>query len=261
MTSAARIRKDRAAPVQRKSIRFPARSFLAFALAPEAPLDEWLQALDGWTENSPGFFAGRPVVLDLATLKPEPEAIRSLVEELGKRGIRVYAIEGVAAEALTPDMPPLLTGAKPGAIDAMHDAPAEHDDPSEDEPRQADNDVAPAAAVIPAPASTTLIVNRPIRSGQSICHLAGDVIVMGSVGSGSEIMAGGSVHVYGTLRGRVFAGATGDGSARIFSLKNEAELLAIDGWYRTAEEMDQSGRGKSVQVFLEGGTIWVTPLG
>ena len=260
MTSAARIRKDRAAPVQKKSIRFPARSFLAFALAPEAPLDEWLQALDGWTENSPGFFAGRPVVLDLSTLKPEAETIRSLVEELGKRGIRVYAIEGVAAEALTPDLPPLLAGAKPGTIDATPATSEEQEpQPADEEPRHADNDAVPA--VLPAVTSTTLIVNRPIRSGQSICHLQGDVIVLGSVGSGSEIMAGGSVHVYGTLRGRVFAGATGDGTARIFCLKNEAELLAIDGWYRTADDMEQSARGKSVQVFLESGTIWVTALG
>jgi septum site-determining protein MinC len=261
LTSAARIRKDRAAPVQKKSIRFPARSFLAFALAPEAPLEEWLQALDSWTENSPGFFAGRPVVLDLATLKPEAEAIKTLVEELGKRGIRVYAIEGVAAEALTPDLPPLLAGAKPGTIEATRDEPAAAEPHSdEEEPRHADNDVAPPA-VLPLPASTTLILNRPVRSGQSICHLTGDVIVMGSVGSGAEIMAGGSVHVYGTLRGRVFAGATGDGNARIFCLRNEAELLAVDGWYRTAEEMEHMERGKSAQVFLEGGTIWVTSLG
>jgi len=244
LTSAARIRKDRAAPVQKKSIRFPARSFLAFALSPGAPLDEWLKALDGWTENSPGFFAGRPVVLDLAELKPEPETIRSLVDLLGERGIRVYAIEGVAAEQLTPDMPPLLTGAKPGAIDVSTVEPA---------------DEAPVPPEEPA-ALTTLLVNQPVRSGQSIFHPKGDVIVMGSVGSGSEIMAGGSVHVYGALRGRVFAGATGDGNARIFCLKNEAELLAIDGWYRTAEDMDQSSRGGPVQVFLDNGVIWVTPL-
>ena len=150
MTSAARIRKDRAAPVQKKSIRFPARSFLAFALSPEAPLDEWLKALDGWTENSPGFFAGRPVVLDLAELKPEPETIRSLVDLLGERGIRVYAIEGVAAEQLTPDMPPLLTGAKPGAIDVSTVEPA---------------DEAPVPPEEPA-ALTTLLVNQPVRSGQ-----------------------------------------------------------------------------------------------
>jgi septum site-determining protein MinC len=247
LTSAARIRKDRAAPVQKKSIRFPARSFLAFALAPEAPLAEWLQALDHWTENSPGFFAGRPVVLDLSALKPEPEEIRSLVAELGNRGIRVYAIEGAGSE-LADDLPPLLTGAKPGTIDA-----------TPEEPRQAANDAAPAP--LPAPSSTTLIINQPVRSGQSIFHPQGDVIVMGSVGSGSEIMAGGSVHVYGTLRGRVFAGATGDSTARIFCLKNQAELLAVDGWYRTAEDMEPSTRGRAAQVFLDNGVIWVTALG
>ena len=50
--------------VQKKSIRFRARSLVAFTLAPEAPLEEWLQRLDGWTQNSPGFFKGRPVLLD-----------------------------------------------------------------------------------------------------------------------------------------------------------------------------------------------------
>ena len=54
-----------AAPVETKSIRFRARSFVAFTLTPEAPLDVWLESLDRWIGNSPGYFAGRPVVLDL----------------------------------------------------------------------------------------------------------------------------------------------------------------------------------------------------
>ncbi|WP_204351489.1 hypothetical protein, partial [Serratia marcescens] len=70
MTTIAPAQTTSVPPVQRKSIRFPARSFMAFALAPEAPLQEGLEALDRWTENSPGFFAGRPVVLDLKILKP-----------------------------------------------------------------------------------------------------------------------------------------------------------------------------------------------
>ena len=61
---------------KKKSIRFRARSFVAFALAPEAPLTEWLQRLDSWTENSPGFFAGRPVLLDLNVLKPDASETR-----------------------------------------------------------------------------------------------------------------------------------------------------------------------------------------
>ena len=75
MNSVAPVQTDSATQVERKSIRFPARSFLAFALAPEAPLAEWLECLDRWTENSPGFFAGRPVVLDLNVLQPLARAI------------------------------------------------------------------------------------------------------------------------------------------------------------------------------------------
>ena len=76
-----------------------------------------------------------------------------------------------------------------------------------------------------------------MRSGQSVIFPEGDVTVLGSVGSGAEIVAGGSIHIYGTLRGRAIAGATGNARARIFCRKLEAELLAIDGLYKTADDM------------------------
>ena len=82
-----------AAPLEAKSIRFRARSFVAFTLTPEAPLDVWLESLDRWIGNSPGYFAGRPVVLDLNVLKPDVVAIEALIGVLGQRGIRVYAME------------------------------------------------------------------------------------------------------------------------------------------------------------------------
>ena len=106
-----------------------------------------------------------------------------------------------------------------------------------------------------------LMIKAPIRSGQSVFHPHGDVIVLGSVASGSEIVAGGSIHVYGTLRGRAIAGSEGNISARIFCRKNEAELLAIDGWYTTAEEMEGVSRGKAVQAFLDNDALCVVPLG
>ena len=84
--------------------------------------------------------------------------------------------------------------------------------------------------------------------------------MLGSVGSGSEIVAGGSVHIYGTLRGRAFAGATGNTDARIFCRRNEAELLAVDGWYLTAEDMETSARSRAIQVFLDNGAIQVAAL-
>lgn len=232
--------------VQKKSIRFRARSFVAFALSPEAPLEEWLRGLDRWTENSPGFFAGRPVVLDLNTLRLAPGEIGGLVAQLAARGIRVYAIEAAEIDTLGPDLPPLLKGSKSTVIDEVQAFEAQRA-PRSGSPEE-------------KPEPTSLIVESSIRSGQSVFHPHGDVIVLGSVGSGSEIIASGSIHIYGTLRGRAFAGASGNARARIFCRRNEAELLAIDGWYRTADDMEPSTRGKPVQSFLENGVIWVTAL-
>jgi septum site-determining protein MinC len=174
-------------------------------------------------------------------LRPKPGEIKGLVSQLADRGIRVYAIEANGMEDLGPDLPPLLKGAKAAVIDEVL------------------NSAAPAKTEEP-PASQSLLIDSPVRSGQSIFHPGGDVIVLGSVASGSEIIAGGSVHVYGTLRGRVFAGATGNAKARIFCRKNESELLAVDGLYRTAERMEPSSRGKPIQAFLEDGVIRIAAL-
>ncbi|TPI32973.1 septum formation inhibitor MinC [Mesorhizobium sp. B3-2-1] len=276
-----------AAPVETKSIRFRARSFVAFTLTPEAPISAWLEGLDHWIGNSPGYFAGRPVVLDLNVLKPEVADIALLVASLGARGIRVYAIE-LEGASLGLDLPPLLTGAKEatsdgllsgrkGKVDAADEAgkletvfsergkdagkPAEGK-PIEikAEPGKGKAAKAAEAGVVDAVQAGTLMVKSPIRSGQSIFHPHGDVIVLGSVASGSEIIAAGSIHVYGTLRGRAIAGSQGNRSARIFCRKNEAELISVDGWYTTAEEMEGVSRGKAVQAFLEGDMLAVVPL-
>ncbi|MBZ9861655.1 septum site-determining protein MinC [Mesorhizobium sp. CA12] len=293
-----------AAPLHNKSIRFRARSFVAFTLTPEAPIADWLEGLDHWIANSPGYFSGRPVVLDLNTLQPGPEEIAALVGVLGSRGIRVYAIELEGAE-LGSELPPLLAGAKEATAEGLLGraarkaraeelemaaageraevtrekiqaaAPAEvlqatGDEPVDPElarleavriePAQTEPEK-PGQGAVPAPAAGTLMIKAPIRSGQSVFHPHGDVIVLGSVASGSEIVAGGSIHVYGTLRGRAIAGSEGNISARIFCRKNEAELLAVDGWYTTAEEMEGTSRGKAVQAFLDNDALCVVPLG
>ena len=80
------------------------------------------------------------------------------------------------------------------------------------------------------------MIEQPVRSGQSVVFEKGDVTIVGSVASGAEVMAGGSIHVYGTLRGRAVAGSRGNRRARIFCRRLEAELLAIDGLYRTADD-------------------------
>jgi septum site-determining protein MinC len=118
----------------------------------------------------------------------------------------------------------------------------------------------PAVARAPEPRPVSLVISESVRSGQSIVFREGDVTVIGSVSSGAEIIAGGSIHIYGTLRGRAFAGASGDPGARIFCRSLEAELLAINGLYRVADRLEQGLRGRPVQAWLEGKAIAMAPL-
>ncbi len=107
---------------------------------------------------------------------------------------------------------------------------------------------------------TSITVEGSIRSGQSIVNPTGDVTVMGHVSSGAEVLAGGSIHVYGALRGRAIAGAARNPRARIYCRKFEPELLGIDRLVRTAEDMGSALRGKAAQVWLDGGTMKLAKL-
>jgi septum site-determining protein MinC len=108
-------------------------------------------------------------------------------------------------------------------------------------------------AALPAPVS--MIVDRPVRSGQTIYFPEGDLTIIGSVSSGAEVIAGGSVHVYGALRGRAVAGATGNAAARIHCTRFHAELVAIDGNYMAAEDAPEKLGGKPVNIRLQGGSL------
>ena len=105
-----------------------------------------------------------------------------------------------------------------------------------------------------------MLIEGPIRSGQSIVFPNGDVTVLGSVSPGAEIVAGGSIHVYGALRGRAMAGSGGNPRARIFCGKNEAELISVDGYYCTAEQMDANLRNRSTQCWLEDRVLSIAAL-
>jgi septum site-determining protein MinC len=94
------------------------------------------------------------------------------------------------------------------------------------------------------------IYNHPVRSGQQIYAPDGDLIVLGAVSAGAEVIADGNIHIYGTLRGRALAGVKGDAEARIFCQSLEAELISIAGRYRISEQIDPTDRGKAVQVHL-----------
>ena len=241
-----------AAARPRHSIRFHSRSFHAMALAPQAPLPEWLADLDSWLERSPGFFVGRPIVLDLSVLKLEKSEVVELTKSLFERSIQIMGIEGGDPGWREFGMPPPFVG---GGRYVNETAKASVDSLAkaiEERPAQEEAKTAPAPATARA-----LLLETPLRSGQYIEHLDGDVIVVGSVASGAEIVAGGSIHVYGALRGRAIAGAS-EARARIFCRKLEAELLAIDGLYMTADDMDAQLRGRAVQVRLDGDSLMIS---
>lgn len=220
-----------------RAIRFRGRSFLALVLNPEPPVDNWLSEIDAWLERSPGFFGGKPVVLDVTGVEMDAPALAALVEALGARDVRLLGVEGADAALASPDLPPFLTGGRPASFVDMQ-----------------------AAAPEAPPAPQNLFIDAPVRSGQSIVHPDGDVIVMGSIGSGAEVIAGGSIHVYGSLRGRALAGAYGNPRARIICRKLECELIAIDGLYQIADEIAPDLRKKAVQAWLEHETIRFKPI-
>jgi len=206
---------------------------MAFVLVPELPLGDWIADLDNQVQRSERFFVGRPVVLDVSRMTLTRSDLSELIADLRARDIRVMGIEGADPSWLGPGSPPLLKGGRPaGGIIEKLDAPAEN---------------------LAIPMSGEQQPSSQVRSGQSVIFPSGDVTVIGSVASGAEVVAGDSIHIYGTLRGRAMAGSTGNARARIFCRKVEAELLAI-GDRRSLQDrrdIDASLRSRPVQAWLE----------
>jgi septum site-determining protein MinC len=217
---------------------------MALVLVPEPPVADWLAGLDAQMRRSPAYFAGKPVVVDLTALARSAPQVAELMQALAARGIHVVGLDGIAPDNAD-GLPPLFAGGRTVTEGVIADRPP------------AGNDAEPP---LPAPEPTFLLVDAPVRSGQSIVFPRGDVTVIGAVGSGAEVVAGGSIHIYGALRGRAVAGVAGSGQARIFCRRLEAELIAIDGLYRTADDIEPRLRGKPAMAWLDGDSVRVAGL-
>jgi septum site-determining protein MinC len=208
-------------------MRLHGRSLMAFVLTPTAPIMSWLAELKKWSATSPAFFSGRPIILDLAAVDLTESQIGELIAGLGERGIRVMALEGTNADQLAPSLPPVLKRERSAGSKAGLGSPSDK-----------------RAAAPRRQEPSSLLIESPIRSGQSVIFPNGDVTVLGSVASGAEVVAG----------------SMGNARARIFCSKNEAELVSIDGYYRTAEEMDASLRSRPAQCWLENRVLSIAAL-
>jgi septum site-determining protein MinC len=227
-------------------------SLIAFVLQPVEPLEEWFATLDGWLSRSPSFFANKPIILDLANLDIPLKDYRDFLTGLTRRHVRVMGVEGANPTLVGPHLPPTVTGGVPVNANPVAAEPVSApvaaapiaDTPVAREP-------APPESRFQSGCAQTLFIDSPVRSGQSICNLAGDITIVGRVASGAEVIAGGSVHVFGAIQGRVFAGVSGIRDARIFCTDARAELLCVGGAYVTAENMDPRTEGKSIEVRLD----------
>lgn len=215
--------------------RLVGRSYVLFVLMPEPPLAGWLMELDAWRDRSPGFFDEKPVLLDMSGQALSKAELADLIGELRARNVALVALDGVDPSLIDADCPPLLSGGRPAAV------------PDASERRAVDGEADGTEA---ASEPTSLLLDRPVRSGQSIVFTNGDVTVLGSIASGAEVVAGGSIHVYGALRGRALAGVSGYSDARIFCREFDAELVAIGGIYTTVTDSGRGLAGRPVHVRL-----------
>lgn len=222
-------------------------------------------------EATPEFFSGEVVTIDVRGLgESERAVIADIARLLGSvrmRPIGVVASEAQREWAGSSDLPLVeardrrAAGRKPEASQAAAEAEPAQGAGAAGMPG-AELPVAPVAEMHGrgAAASQTLIIDKPLRSGQQI-YAKGDLVVLGLVSYGAEVIAEGNIHIYAPLRGRALAGVHGNHDARIFCTCLEPELISIAGIYRTTENpLPADVIGKSVQIRLADEKLMIEPL-
>ena len=217
---------------------------MALVLVPEPPAASWLAALDEQMQRAAGYFAQKPVIVNFLALQGDGSDPVALLYALDMRGLALIGVEGIERAR--------LAGTRFQALLDLRQKGEGRENPGREL-------ALPEDAPPPGPAAS-LLIDRPVRSGQSIIFEEGDVTVIGSVSSGAEVVAGGSLHVYGPVRGRVVAGVKTGADARIFCRRLDAELVAIDGVYGTADEWSENLAGRAVQIRLLDGVLKIAAL-
>lgn len=245
-------------------IKFAKIKAVTFALRP-APLQASLEALKKRLGPTPGVYSAEPAVLDFSAwteqdLHEHGVNLRDYADLLKSAGVHLVEIKG-GGELLESQAEELGLRHEDSADEADYQAEA-----AAVEEAVVAAPVEPVAAE-PVPtesqpgipefnnARRTMVIDQSVRSGQKIYAQGADLIVMGQVSAGAEVIADGNVHVYGVLRGRALAGAAGDTQARILSTCFEAELVAVAGYYLTFEGgFPEENRSKPTLIHLDHGT-------
>jgi septum site-determining protein MinC len=208
--------------------------------------------------SAPKLFQHAAVILDFGGLSscPDSATVKALVAALRDAGVLPVGIAyGTSAiEALAREVSlPLLAKFRASYESATVGAAVSRDEPA---PKEESRPTAAPTVQAPKPAAEPgLMQTTPVRSGQQVYAQNRDLTVCATVGAGAEVIADGSIHIYGALRGRALAGAGGNESARIFCREFHAELVAVAGTYKVLEEVPEKLVGKPVQIWLDDGKL------
>lgn len=220
------------------------------------------QAMQDRFGDTPDFFSRDPVVIDITHLASLDATVNfdALMALLISFKLNPVAVRGGTVRQMA------------AALEAgLGEAPDSHAPPARAEPvvqtvvqeviKEVIREVPVEVQVEVPVASATMIVDKPLRSGQQVYAKGGDLIITAVVNHGAEVIADGSIHVYAPLRGKAIAGAKGNTEARIFATCMEPELLSIAGTYRTTENpLPANVKGKPAQIRLDGERLVFDPI-
>jgi len=213
-------------------------------------VSEILQAVTEKRDESPQFFTHSPIVVDCHEIKDDSSKVdfKSLLSGLRSLSFVPVGIRHVSSKAVN------LAIQEGWCI--LRDAHSVNTQSGIDiESPQPVANMATQESV-----DSVKVVTRPVRSGQQVFSQEGSLVVLSQTGAGSEVLAAGSVHIYGGASGRVLAGVNGDRSARIFCQSLKAELIAIAGCYQLLDEMDTPLKGQAVMISLQGDSLLIEPM-
>jgi septum site-determining protein MinC len=193
--------------------------------------------------ESPDFFDHDALVIDFSQLDSQVplQDIVPLLKTLRTCNLVPVAVRGASALWV---QAALQVGLVEAPADVRRTAPSAPPAPQKISDQRQENKV---EAIAPA----TMVIDKPLRSGQKVYAQGTDLVLLAMVNQGAEVVADGNIHVYAPLRGRAMAGARGNTQARIFALSMEPELISIAGVYRTSENpLSDEVRGRAAQVRL-----------
>ncbi len=216
------------------------------------------QALQDRFGATPDLFDGEPLVIDLTHLASLDVAIDfpALIKLLGQ-----YKLKPIAVRGATRNQGQAARAA--GLVEAPDSVASPARVETVEVVREVIREVrveVPVEVEVPA-AAGTVVLDKPLRSGQQFYAKGGDLVITAVVNHGAEVIADGSIHVYAPLRGKAIAGAKGNRQARIFATVMEPELLSIAGTYRTTDNpLPDNVRGKPAQIRLDGERLVFEPI-